>query len=79
MPALVNASIEERKRKKDLSAARADSFAGAKEKKKRRPAPVAMTVFCLIWRESGGRALVSALAVPEWVSQESPASRRARY
>ena len=38
-----------RKRKRDPSAARADSFAGAKEKKKRRPAPVGMAFFLNVW------------------------------
>jgi hypothetical protein len=33
--------------KRDPSTARADFFAGAKKRKKRRPAPVGMTVGCL--------------------------------
>jgi hypothetical protein len=34
--------------KRDPSTARADFFAGAKKKKKRRPASVGMTVGCLV-------------------------------
>jgi hypothetical protein len=38
-----------KRRKRDSSAAQADSFAGANEKKKRRPASVGMTVGRSCW------------------------------
>jgi hypothetical protein len=53
----------QRKRKREPSATWADSFARAKEKKKRRPASVGMTVFCMKVRSDDSFVLVDGCCV----------------